>query len=217
MAELADLYQVLGVPADADDAAIKRAFRKLAKENHPDTHPGDKAAEERFKSVSQAYEILSDPDKRKRYDAMRRSPFGAQGGYPGGPGAYEGGYQGGPWQQGGSINDLFEMFFGRGRSPFDVYGRYEQPEPEAQDQTVSLRLNLAQAVLGTTVQVRLRGDQLRLKVPAGSQPGTKLRLKGKGLHGGDLYVELAVDLPSDLSADEVSQLKAMAAKRGWEL
>jgi molecular chaperone DnaJ len=213
MAEVADLYQVLGVPADADDAAIKRAFRKLAKENHPDTHPGDKAAEERFKSVSQAYEILSDPEKRKRYDAMRRSPFGAQGGYQGGPGGYQGGFPGGA----GSIDELFEMFFGRGRSPFDVYGRYEQPEPEAQDQTVSLRLNLAQAVLGTTVQVRLRGDHLKLKVPAGSQPGTKLRLKGKGLNGGDLYVELAVDLPSDLSADEVSQLKAMAAKRGWEL
>jgi DnaJ-class molecular chaperone len=214
MPDVADLYQTLGVPADADAAAIKRAFRKLAKENHPDTHPGDKAAEERFKAVSQAYEILSDPEKRRRYDAMRRSPFGAQG-------APGGGYQGGPWAQGGagagSINELFEMFFGRGASPFDQFGRYEQPEPEAQDQNVTLRLNLAQALLGTTVHVRLRGDELRLKVPAGSQPGTRLRLKGKGHNGGDLYVELVVELPSDLSADEASQLRAMAAKRGWEL
>jgi DnaJ-class molecular chaperone len=298
MADVADLYQTLGVSPDADADAIKRAFRKLAKENHPDTHPGDKAAEERFKSVSQAYEILSDPEKRRRYDAMRRSPFGGQGGPQGG----------GPWRQqagAGSINDLFEMFFGRGASPFgrggfggspfgfedeedegrdlesEVWASFEdaalgrpltvhlagreqplrlnlpqgaedglrlrlsgqgQPGPsgrrgdlyltlrvrpsaqfrrEGQDLLSTLRLNLAQALLGATLTVPTLDGEVRLKVPAGSAPGTRLRLRGKGIRGkegsGDHLVELALDLPADLDAEEQAQLKAMAAKRGWEL
>ena len=124
MAKVADLYQVLGVSADADADAIKRAYRALAKKHHPDNNPGDKKAEDKFKELSQAYEVLSDPAKRKRYDQMRHSPFGQEADPFGGPQqGFEGaGYQGDL----GSINDIFEMFFGgRGRSPFG------QPRPFA--------------------------------------------------------------------------------------
>src|SRR6476659_1657178 len=86
-----DFYKVLGVDKDAEQAAIKKAYRKLARENHPDSKPGNKAAEERFKQVAYAYDVVADPEKRKQYDEMR-SVFG--GGFPGGahfPGGFGGG------------------------------------------------------------------------------------------------------------------------------
>jgi DnaJ-class molecular chaperone len=209
MATMADLYKALGVPEDADDAAIKKAFRRLAKDCHPDTHPGDKKAEERFKEISQAYEILSDAEKRRRYDAMRRSPFAGQGGEA--QGAW-------PGEGAGNINELFEMFFGRGASPFGRYARYGmEEEPQPQDRMVRLRLNLAQALIGTELLVKLGEDKLRLKVPPGSQPGTRLRLRGKGINGGDLYAEIQVELPGSLNAEEEAAVRAMAARRNWEL
>src|SRR4051812_8068903 len=101
-----DFYQVLGVAKDADQATIKKAYRKLARENHPDSKPGDKAAEDRFKQVAEAYDVLGDKAKRKEYDDMRSVFAGAgAGGYPGGFG-----------QGGGSfdISDLFGDLFNRG-------------------------------------------------------------------------------------------------------
>src|SRR3954463_2219610 len=88
-----DFYQVLGVAKDADQAAVKKAYRKLARENHPDSKPGDKAAEERFKQVAEAYDVLGDAAKRKEYDDMR-SMFA--GGFPAGGGAGGFGFPGGP-------------------------------------------------------------------------------------------------------------------------
>jgi curved DNA-binding protein CbpA len=76
MSQVADLYGVLGVPENAGADDIKKAYRSLAKRLHPDANPGDKKAEEKFKELGQAYEILSDPEKRRRYDALRRAPAG---------------------------------------------------------------------------------------------------------------------------------------------
>jgi DnaJ-class molecular chaperone len=306
MSQVADLYKVLGIPEDADADAIKKAFRRLAKDFHPDTHPGDKKAEERFKEISQAYEILSDPEKRRRYDAMRSSPFGGNGG-PQGGGPYYSGQAGASPFGGGSINDIFEMFFGRGASPFgggrggfggfggfggdveeatgrdlesEVWASFEdaalgrpitftlqgQSQPlrlnlpagaesglrlrlagqgapgpggrgdlyltlkvrpsslyrrEGLDVIAPLKLNLAQALLGAQVEAPTLAGPVRLKVPAGSQPGTRLRLKGKGISTpagtGDHFAEIQVSLPGDLDEAEAEALRAMARKRGWEL
>lgn len=293
MAQPADLYAVLGVPDNADADAIKKAFRDLAKKHHPDANPGNKKSEEKFKEASQAYEILSDPEKRRRYDAMRQSPFQG-GGY--GQGGYEEGMGGG--FGGGSINDLFEMFFGGGGGggPFGGGGRSRRPskgadyesevwvslEDAALGRTVTvnleggqplrlnlpagaeeglrlrlagqggqgpagngdlyltlrikpsayftrdgldisstLHLNVAQALLGTTATVLTLHGSVRLKVPAGSAPGTRLRIPGQGINAdgrkGDHYVVLALDLPKDLDETEKAQVEAMAKKRKWEL
>ena len=109
-----DFYKVLGVAKDADQAAIKKAYRKLARENHPDSKPGDKAAEERFKQVAEAYDVLGDAAKRKEYDDMRSMFAGAGGG--GFPGGFPGGFgQGGGSAGGGfDLSDLFGDVFNRG-------------------------------------------------------------------------------------------------------
>ena len=101
-----DYYDILGVSRDADDATIKKAYRKLARQYHPDTNPGDAEAEARFKELAVAYEILSDPEKRAQFDR-----FGSVGGAGGGPGM-------GDMFGGGGINDLFEAFFGQAGNPF---------------------------------------------------------------------------------------------------
>ncbi len=285
----ADLYAVLGVPESADAEAIKKAFRDLAKKHHPDANPGNKKSEEIFKEASQAYEILSDPEKRRRYDAMRNSPFAGRGQAPGG---YD---EGGEDAFGGaqSINDLFEMFFnngggfgggrrsrrgqdlesevwvdmedaalgrpvtvsleggqplrlnlpagaedglrlrlggqggpGAGGSNGDLYltlrvrpsARFKR---EGLDLVSTLKLNLSQALLGATVTVATLRGSVRMKVPPGSAPGSRLRVPGQGIEvegrKGDHYVVLEVDLPKDLDATEIEQIKAMAVRRGWEL
>src|SRR5690349_1879203 len=110
-----DFYQVLGVDKDADASTIKKAYRKLARENHPDSKPGDKVAEDRFKEVAEAYDVVGDPDKRTEYDQVREMfaggfPGGFQGGYPGGfPGGFQGGnvhFQTGGGASGFDLSDL---------------------------------------------------------------------------------------------------------------
>src|SRR5689334_479069 len=120
-----DFYKVLGVDKKAEQAAIKKAYRKLARDNHPDSKPGDKAAEERFKQVAEAYDVVGDPEKRKQYDEMR-SVFG--GGVPG-QGGFPGGFGGGrtttSTEGGFDISDLLGGFFGGGAGG----GRSRAPRP----------------------------------------------------------------------------------------
>lgn len=109
MADKRDYYEVLGLNKDASEADIKKAYRKLAKENHPDLHPGDKEAEERFKEINEAYEILSDADKKSRYDQYGFA--GVDPNYGAGEGGFDGGFGG---FDVGDIGDIFGSFFGGG-------------------------------------------------------------------------------------------------------
>ena len=122
-----DFYKVLGVSKDADQATIKKAYRKLARANHPDGHPGDKAAEDRFKQVAEAYDVVGDTAKRKEYDDMRSMFAGAGAGGFGFPGGFGGGSSGG--SAGFDISDLFGDIFrgssgggGRSRAPRPARG-----------------------------------------------------------------------------------------------
>jgi len=188
-----DLYSVLGVDRNAGEAEIKKAYRKLAKELHPDQHKDDPKAAERFKEVSAAYAILSDPEKRKRYDrgeidesGQERAPFGA--GAASGAGAHGfGGFEGfrgfRPGAGGGhaesvDAEDLFADLFGFGR------GRRRPRARKGRTVTYRLRIGFADAIKGTTRRVTLsNGRTLDVKIPAGVQDGQQIRLSGQGKSG----------------------------------
>ena len=167
-----DFYQVLGVDKDADAATIKKAYRKLAREHHPDSKPGDKAAEERFKQVAEAYDVVGDAEKRKEYDQMR-SMFA--GGFPaGGRGGFNfpGGF-GGPAGSGGAggfdISDLFGNLFGGG-SP---RGGGARRATRGADLETEATIDFTDAVDGTTVALRMSSDSACATCKGtGGRPGT---------------------------------------------
>ena len=207
-----DPYSVLGVARDASDADIQKAFRKQAKKLHPDLNPGDKKAEERFKDLNAAYDIVGDTAKRARFDRgeidgtgaeTRQNPFA--GGFRRGPGAGPG--AGGPGagaQQGGfafeDISDLFGGIFrgGRGPGPGGPGGAGFRHGPmQGEDMRFQLEVDFLDAVRGGTRRLTLpSGKSLDVKIPAGIESGQSIRLKGPGEPGptqaGDALIEIKV-------------------------
>ena len=168
MAALKDPYAVLGVPKTASDEEIKKAYRKLARESHPDRNPGDAAAEERFKDVQAAYDLLSDPEKRGEYDR-----FGAAGA---GGGSFGGGFRTVRVDDGFDLGDLFGNLFGGGGGGRGARGR-ARPQPErGVDLESRVRLSFEDALAG--VQVRVPVDveaACRTCAGTGAEPGTRPR------------------------------------------
>ena len=189
MADKRDYYEVLGVPKTASDDEIKSAYRKLAKKYHPDLNPGDKAAEEKFKEVGEAYEILSDKDKRARYDQ-----FGHAGVDPN----YGAGAGGGP------SGDLIVIVTVRPDAMF---------ERDRFDVHVTVPVTYSQAVLGAEVVVPTIDGKVQYTVPEGTQSGTTFRLRGKGIQyvngrgRGDQYVKVVVEIPKKLTKTQRDALK----------
>ena len=164
-----DFYKVLGVKKDAEQAEIKKAYRKLARQHHPDSKPGDKVAEDKFKAVAEAYDVVGDPEKRKQYDEMR-SMFG--GGFSGG--GFPGGFGGGrtTTTEGFDISDLFGNLFGGGGAGG---GRTRAPRPtRGADLETETSLDFADAVAGTTISLRLSSDApCPTCKGTGGKPGTR--------------------------------------------
>jgi molecular chaperone DnaJ len=181
-----DFYKILGVTKGVSDADLKKAYRKLAKANHPDLHPGDQAAESRFKDVSEAYDVLSDVTERKEYDAVRAMGGGAR---------FQAGGRGG---QGGGFEDVFSNFFGGGGFPGGGFGGGGFAPQRGQDLTTSSSVDFIDSIHGTNIKLTVSGKPVTLKVPAGIQDGQKLKLKGKGQPSpnggpaGDLVVTIKV-------------------------
>ena len=179
-----DFYKILGVSKDVSDAELKKAYRKLAKDNHPDLHPGDAAAEARFKDISEAFDVLSDAEQRREYDAIRAMGGGAR-------------FQAGG--QGAGFEDVFSNLFGGGGGGFPGFGGFGGFGPQrGQDLSTTASINFIDSVNGTTVKLNLRGESVSVKVPAGIQDSQKLKVKGKGQPspnggpGGDLVVTIKV-------------------------
>ncbi len=199
-----DYYEVLGVARDADDSTIKKAYRKLAKKYHPDTNVGNKQAEERFKEVTEAYDILSDPEKRKLYDRFGHGAFdGSAGDNPdpykdvygfGGAGTHEYHFEG------DDIDDILKNFFGGG-----FEGRYARGgfSRDGSDLQAEISISFDEAVFGCekTIQLTDAGGgtrSLKVRIPAGIDTGKSIRLREKGMPGsrggkaGDLLLKVNV-------------------------
>jgi curved DNA-binding protein len=197
-----DFYKILGVSRDADEKTIKKAYRKIARDNHPDLNPDDEEAEERFKRASVAFEVLSDSEKRSLYDefgmAGLREGFDAEqarkyqqwqsqaGGRrpPGGGQRFYWSSGGGGGGGGPEFQDIFGSVFG-GRSPFDTsdysdFGGFYTGPLKGRDVEAALTLDFMTAVKGGELELRVDGKTIKVRIPAGADEGDKLRLKGKG-------------------------------------
>lgn len=205
-----DYYEVLGVSKNASDDEIKKAYRKLAIKYHPDKNQGDKEAEAKFKEVSEAHEVLSDKQKRARYDQFGHAGVGGASGNPFGGGN--------PFDNGGNFNfngQSFNFDFGGGGlddilgSIFGFGGGARRPRRGADYQT-SVTLTFEEAIFGTTKKVSANGEEIKVKIPAGIDDGMSIRLRGKGgeapeggTEKGDLYVRVRVKSHKNLTREGV--------------
>ena len=213
-----DYYKTLGVDKNASDKDIKRAYRRLARQHHPDVNQDDPRAEERFKEVNEAYEVLSDPEKRNKFDRLgsdwqRWQQTGQQ----------PGGFDWGQWttnRAGGDahvryataedLQDLFgggggstfsdffsQIFGGMGANPRNGGGTQMRPQ-RGQDYEQAVEITLQEAYHGTSRVLQKEGQRLEVKIPAGAKTGTRVRMSGEGGTGagggpaGDLFLRMTV-------------------------
>jgi DnaJ-class molecular chaperone len=197
-----DLYAALGVSREAGEDEIRKAYRQLARRHHPDVNPNDKKAEERFKEISYAYDVLSDPEKRARYDE-----FGTQGLAPGFDPEQARAYR--RWSEGARRSplheesmegiDLEELLSRLGGAGRFARGEWQRMPMRGRDAHAEIEVDLRDAALGEEVRVQIEGrGGLRVKVPPGEQDGSRIRLAGQGEPGvesgepGDLYLTLRI-------------------------
>ncbi len=194
-----DYYKILGVERKASADEIRKSYRKLAMKYHPDQNPGDKQAEERFKEINEAYQVLSDSQKRARYDQLGSaySNWQQRGGAPGN-------FDWGQWSTRGNVDDLNDLFGGSDlfsdffRNIFGGMGAASRTSGRARpamgyQQPVTI--SLEEAYHGATRQLKTESRRMEVKIPAGVRSGSKVRVAGAGPEGTDLYlvVEVAED------------------------
>ncbi|RPJ24694.1 MAG: J domain-containing protein [Chloroflexi bacterium] len=200
-----DYYKILGVERNASEEDIRKAYRKLAMQYHPDRNPNDKQAEERFKEINEAYQVLSDSQKRGHYDRLGSDYSNwRQRGAPGDFNwdQYGGGFPGGVRVEysdlddlfggAGGFSDFFRTIFGRGSEGVRTSTRSRQ-QPQGYQQ--ELEITLEEAYQGTTRLLQTDGKQKQVRIPAGVRTGSKVRVAGAGPNGLDLY--LIIDVKDD--------------------
>jgi DnaJ-class molecular chaperone len=194
-----DYYEVLGVGRDANKAEVKTAFRRLARELHPDVNDHDPEAEEKFKAAAEAYEALSDPERRRAYDAYGHEGLRGAGAAPGGF---------------GSVEDIFQAFFG-GNFGFEV----RRGPMRGQDLIHTVEISAVDAMLGAKIKVPSHEGEREVELPPGVQPGSQFALRGHGMPGvnggppGDMVIAIQVIVPEDLSEEQ----RELAEKLGETL
>jgi curved DNA-binding protein len=216
--DFVDYYKTLGIPKNASAEDIKKAYRKLARKLHPDVNPNDKEAHKKFQQINEANEVLSDPEKRKKYDQygenwkhadqyeQARQQQAQQRGGRGGFGSGFGGFGGGEeytYSSGeeGDFSDFFESLFGGSR------GKRSQAKYRGQDYNAELQLSLRDAYTTHKQTLTINGKNVRVTIPAGVENGQKLKLKGFGSPGvnggpnGDLFITFNIKNDTDLKRE----------------
>src|SRR5438874_8935763 len=220
-----DYYETLGVSKTASEDEIRSAFRKLARKYHPDVAKDKKTAEEKFKQINEAYEVLSDPEKRRKYDQLGEN-WNQPGGFQPPPqwgGGQPGGFRWGSGENGGvefefggtGFSDFFEAFFGggRGRSAFGGFGQRGTMAERGNDVEADIMVTLEEALNGSTRQVSLRRagskktETYQVNIPRGVREGQRIRLAGQGEAGarggksGDLFLRVRLARHPDFSVE----------------
>lgn len=236
-----DYYATLGVNRNATDQEIKTSYRKLARQFHPDTNQGNKAAEEKFKEIAEAYEVLKDPDKRKRYDQLGANwkagaDFNPPPGFGGGFSGFDFGNLGG-FGKNSPFSEFFDVLFGQtfggqaGGAAGPAPGGFAGPRPvKGADQEAEIELTVEELARGAArnIQVTKPGQgtkNLQVKIPAGVRPGSKVRVPGEaatapGGGAGDLYLRVKLKphplftLEGDNIVSELQISPAMAVLGG---
>jgi curved DNA-binding protein len=219
MQNFRNYYDILGIPKTSSVDEIKQAYRKLARKFHPDLNPGDKAAEEKFKDIGEAYEVLSDPTKRAKYDQFGK--YWRQGGFQA-PGANRTAPRSEPYSpdfernnpdvdfsQYSDFQEFLDQLLGRfreeGKAGAGGYDNRTAPPPRSnarRDSEALLNLPLERAYVGGRERIRLEdGRSLEVNMPAGVMSGQRIRLKGQGPSGGDLYLKISLETHSFYNLD----------------
>lgn len=223
-----DYYKIMGIPKDTPQEQLRDAYKKRAKQFHPDLHPDDPKAKAKFQALNEAYDVLSDPEKRAKYDQYgehwkEAAQFGAAG--DAGPSGGADGFDFSQFSGSGGFSDFFEQLFGgtrrRGRraaggfddfgSAFGGSGFRSRPQADAH---ATVNIDLYTALLGGEIMLQTQNSKLRLRVKPETQQGTKVRLKGKGYDRGDgtfgdLIITYNVMLPAHLSTRQKELLEEM--------
>ncbi|MBQ7511545.1 MAG: J domain-containing protein [Prevotella sp.] len=208
-----DYYKILGVDKTIAQKDVKKAYLKRAKQFHPDLHPDDPKAKAKFQALTEAYDVIGDPEKRAKYDKYGEQwkqadayekAGGGYGGYGQGGGSPFEGFDFSSFTSGGGFSSFFQDLFGGGHGSHRTY----QEKPTNTQATVTI--DLYTALLGGDIMVTTgSGERLRLKVKPETQPGVKVRLRGKGRGGTDLILTYQVKLPSGLTDRQRDLLRQM--------
>lgn len=229
-----DYYKIMGINKDTPQSEIMAAYRKRAKQFHPDLHPDDPKAKAKFQALNEAYDVLKDPEKRKKYDQygenwQQADQFAGGGGGTWGEGAGSSwndsfsGFDFGQFSHGGSgrgFSSFFEDLFGaagarRGsRSRSSYYDESDYGSPQSANMNCTVDIDMYTALLGGAIILQTQGGKLKLKVKPGTQNGTKVRLRGKGFDRGDgtygdLIITYNVKLPTNLTPHQQDLLRQM--------